>query len=326
MVEHLARQSIHGDSLRILTTHTCQERCYFCHNEGSNDYRHSPIDIPETVDFAKKVRQEFGLEVAHLTGGEPTLHPQLIELITSLRDANLKVKMTSNGDFHPDLLNEIVSAGVESINFSLHAINAEDYRATQSTLVQNKSKEYYDFLVKRKKRNIDKARQLIKTKLNTIFITRQITGKVLDFAIEEKIPIRLMRNLDEVKKSNEILCNILEQRGLVPIKEQFATGDSGGSGIVYGYLNKPISPDVKVKKFGDVYLSSICDECNFKHTDKCRERFYGMRISMNLKTGENEVRLCIDKEGQEAVVSLEDIFKGKHYQALKDNYAPRKRK
>lgn len=76
MIERLPTEIIRGDSIRILTTHACQERCDFCHNEGADDYLHTPIDINETVDFCNKARDEFGLTVTHLTGGEPTLHPQ----------------------------------------------------------------------------------------------------------------------------------------------------------------------------------------------------------------------------------------------------------
>jgi len=70
MVERLPYDIVKGDSIRVLTTHACQERCYFCHNEGADDYLQAPIDVNEAVSFSQKARQEFGLSVVHLTGGE----------------------------------------------------------------------------------------------------------------------------------------------------------------------------------------------------------------------------------------------------------------
>jgi len=158
MIERLPTETIRGDSIRILTTHACQERCVFCHNEGADDYLHTPIDINETVDFCKKARDEFGLTVAHLTGGEPTLHPQVVELVGALKKADFNVQMTTNGDLNPDLLDEILEAGVDSINFSLHAITPDGFRRTQALGGLSHKPEYYEFLMKRKKSNIEKAR------------------------------------------------------------------------------------------------------------------------------------------------------------------------
>jgi hypothetical protein len=158
-------------------------------------------------------------------------------------------------------------------------------------------------------------------KLNTVVIKEDITGKVIDFAIEREIPIRLMRNLNNVEESDRIIDRLLSERRLYPIKEQEAVGDSGGSGTVFGLAESMAhEPDIKVKKFGEVYLESICNDCPLKNTSRCREKFYGIRIGVNSETLQNEVRLCIDRDDPETVVSPNDIFEGKHYKALKNNY------
>jgi len=321
MIERLPTETIRGDSIRILTTHACQERCDFCHNEGADDYLQTPIDIDETVDFCKKARSEFGLTVAHLTGGEPTLHPQVVDLVKALKKADFNVQMTTNGDLNPRLLDEILEAGVNSINFSLHAITPDGFRRTQALGGLIHKPEYYEFLIKRKKSNIEKARQSVRVKLNTVVINEKITGDVIDFAIESSLPLRLMRNLNNIEESDSIINALLSERGLIPTKEQEAIGDSGGSGTVYGFANeRHCNPDVKVKKFGAVYLDSICEGCPLKNTPRCRERFYGMRIGVNPETLQNEVRLCIDRDDSEVVVAPQRIFEGEHHEALRNNY------
>jgi len=320
MSERLPTETVQGDSIRVLATHACQERCNFCHNEGAKDYLHTPIGIEETVAFSKRARDEFGLTVVHLTGGEPTLHPQIVDLARALKRADFSVQMTTNGDLPPHLLDEIIEAGVSSINFSLHAITPEDFRTTQVPGGLNEKLEYYEFLMRRKKSNIEKARQSAKVKLNTVVINEEITGKVIDFAFEQNIPLRLMRNLNNIEESDRIIEKLLSEKELRPILKQEAGGDSGGSGTVYGSISGNVqNPDVKVKKFGAVYLSSICESCRLKDTPRCREKFYGIRINVNPETLENEVRLCIDRD-DEVVVKPSEIFEGRHYEALKQNY------
>ena len=321
MVERVPTEIVEGDSIRVLTIHSCPERCFFCHNEGSADYLPARIDVAETVDFAKKARKEFGLGVVHLTGGEPTLHPQIVDLVSKLKQDKFRVQLTTNGDLNSDLLDQIIAAGVDSLNFSLHATTPEDFRKTQILGGPDERPEYYNFLMKRKISNIERARSLVRVKLNTVVISEEITGKVIDYAIGKGIPLRLMRNLNNIVESDRLIDKMLFERGLQPIKEQIARDDSGGSGTVYGFVdNKTQVTDIKVKKFGDVYLDSICEGCPLKNTPRCRERFYGMRIGVNTETLKTEVRLCLDRDDSEVVIDPKDVFEGKHYRSLKANY------
>lgn len=321
MAERLRTETVRGDSIRILTTHACQERCNFCHNEGAQDYLHTPIDVEEIVDFCQKARKEYGLTVAHLTGGEPTLHPQIAELTSLLKEADFRVQMTTNGDLEPQLLDKIIDAGVDSINFSLHAVTPEDFKIMQVPSERNRKKDYFQFLMERKLSNIERARERVKVKLNAVVINSEVTGRLIDYALENKIPLRLMRNLNNVEESDLVIESLLSERGLKPTVEQEAIGDSGGSGTIYSYgeENEDTAP-VKVKKFGSVYLDIICEGCVLKNTPRCRERFYGVRIGVNPQTLGNEVRLCIDREDESVIVAPEKIFKGAYRESLKKNY------
>lgn len=321
MVEKISHEIVKGDSIRVLMTRACQERCFFCHNEGSSDNLQLPMNIDKTMPFLEKARDSFGLNVIHLTGGEPTLHPQLTEVITRLKDKNFEVQMTTNGNFNPELLNRIIDSGLNSVNFSLHAITPIDFRKTQIPKEKDSNLDYFDSIIRKKKNNIERAKGKMRVKLNTVVVNQEITGKVFDFAIENEIPLRLMRNLNSIKESDEVIEKLLLRRDLVPIREQEAIGDSGGSGTVYGFDRSSLkSVDIKVKKFGDVYLKTICDECFLRNTSKCREKFYGIRLGVNPKTLNNEVRLCIDRDDPNVLINPDRIFKGSYYEALLNNY------
>lgn len=315
----LPQEFVRGDSIRIVTTHACQERCDFCHNEGTTDFSPGNIDTDRSVAFAVEARERFGIPIVHLTGGEPTLNPETPTLIRKLKEQGFTVQMTTNGDWKPDLLDRVADAGIDSLVFSLHAITPEDFWKLQGMGQLKRNMEWCTNMMKRKFQNIRRAKDMVSTKINTVLVNAEVTGRVLDFAIEEGIPIRLMRNLNRVSESESAIQQILSQRGLIPVKEQVAMSDSSGASTEYGYEDMSRGKvSIKVKRFGDIYLESICGGCALRDTSDCRERFYGIRLEENPVTRRMQARLCIDRE--DAVIPAEDFFTSVHASALVQNY------
>ena len=88
----------------------CDMRCPFCHNAELIDGSAPPVmDEAELLAFLKK-RQGL-LEGVAVTGGEPLLRPDFIELAEKIRDLGYPLKLDTNGT-HPDRLREIISRGL----------------------------------------------------------------------------------------------------------------------------------------------------------------------------------------------------------------------
>jgi len=88
----------------------CEFRCPFCHNADLLDMSAPGImDDDELLEFLKK--RKGLLDGVAFTGGEPLLRKDLPELLVRVRDIGYKIKVDTNGD-HPDLLKEIVQAGL----------------------------------------------------------------------------------------------------------------------------------------------------------------------------------------------------------------------
>lgn len=89
----------------------CNFRCPFCHNAGlvtATDYE-SVINENEFFDFLKK-RQGI-LDGVCITGGEPTLQPDLENFILKIRALGYAVKLDTNG-FLPDRLISLADRGL----------------------------------------------------------------------------------------------------------------------------------------------------------------------------------------------------------------------
>ena len=90
----------------ILFTRTCNFRCPFCHNGLTLLEDHETIvSFDEIVSFLKK-RQGI-LDGVVISGGEPTLMPDLIDKIRVIKDLDFLVKLDTNGT-NPDVLLDLL--------------------------------------------------------------------------------------------------------------------------------------------------------------------------------------------------------------------------
>ena len=94
----------------ILFTRTCNFRCPFCHNGLTLLEDHeTEVSFDEIVSFLKK-RQGI-LDGVVISGGEPTLMPDLADKIRVIKDLGFLVKLDTNGS-NPDILLDLLEEGL----------------------------------------------------------------------------------------------------------------------------------------------------------------------------------------------------------------------
>ena len=100
-----------GKISAIIFTQGCVWRCGYCHNpELVDPGQFQPaLSQSELLDFLAD-RKKL-LDGVVITGGEPTLHPDLIGLIREIKELGYAVKLDTNGIF-PVRLKEIAEAGL----------------------------------------------------------------------------------------------------------------------------------------------------------------------------------------------------------------------
>jgi pyruvate formate lyase activating enzyme len=88
----------------------CNMRCPFCHN-ASLVVRPDATEITEEELFAFLESRRGKLSGVCVTGGEPTLNPELPSFISKIRALGYSVKLDTNGT-NPDMLATLIDGGL----------------------------------------------------------------------------------------------------------------------------------------------------------------------------------------------------------------------
>ena len=91
-----------GHPATLLFLSGCNLRCPYCHNPSIVLDRYPPIPFDAIRNHIVKLKDVI-IESAVISGGEPTLHPELNALCGKLKALGLKIKIDTNG-LEPDVL------------------------------------------------------------------------------------------------------------------------------------------------------------------------------------------------------------------------------
>jgi len=116
--------------LRLSLTPACTMRCTYC-RPGVID--HLPTDqtmSPTTIErLVRHLAERWGLRKVRLTGGEPTVRRDLIEIVE--RIAGIEgiddLAMTTNGLTLPKQAHELARAGLRRVNVSLDSLQPKTF-------------------------------------------------------------------------------------------------------------------------------------------------------------------------------------------------------
>lgn len=88
----------------------CNFRCPFCHN--SQMLTGNPAPVMETEAFFDFLKSRRGLlDGVCVSGGEPTLRPELPDFLTRIKELGFSVKLDTNGS-HPAIVKSLVRQGL----------------------------------------------------------------------------------------------------------------------------------------------------------------------------------------------------------------------
>jgi cyclic pyranopterin phosphate synthase len=255
-----------------LKLHTpCQWTCHFCHMEG-NHHSLSIRDESALKQALLEFRDKFGFTDVHYTGGEPSIHPQVVEYVKVARELGFTVKMTTNAQASIKRYQELVAAGLSEFNVSIHTLDGENL---SRLMAPPRSTEWGERAIAKQVAVINAIKHIASVKVNTVAGADVATVMTIaTFVRKAGISWRLMDELDHPEISFATIGEVAARMGAVPTMAHLIRGSSSCAITMTcadGY-------SFKVKMIRPFKLKEMCDGCPVDASGACKEYAYGPRL------------------------------------------------
>ena len=283
--------------LRISVTDRCQMSCSYCTLQEEPKETLTAGEIGELVRMAGT---RLGFRKIRLTGGEPLLRPDLVQVVRNIVSTPeiVEVAMTTNGLLLADAAEELARAGLRTVNVSLDSLDNERFRGlTRAGSVD----QVLEGLRAAKRAGIPRR------KLNVVLLGGVNEDEVCDFVRlgrQEDVEIRFIEHMpmDDARLTSWRVDPEATRRRL---REEFgelqpvATDKNGGpaelslvGGVRVGFIRAITSP--------------FCDRCN-----RLRVTSDGKIRSCLLSGGVVDLACVLRAplEEEERAAQLEEVFR-----------------
>jgi len=171
--------------LRLSLTERCNLRCTYCMPpEGVPLQPASHIlQTDELLQLATYFRRH-GVNKFRLTGGEPTLRRDLVEICRGLSALNPKqIGMTTNGIVLSTKLHELVAAGMNSINISLDTLQPDKFASLtrRPAAYLNKVWQSLEACHELQEEQLRNGESMLTVKINCVVMRNVNTDEIADF-------------------------------------------------------------------------------------------------------------------------------------------------
>lgn len=116
-LEKLSMIDFPGCISTVVFTVSCNFRCHFCYNpmlvlantgEGESEYKEEDFSVISEKDLLLFLKKRIGkIEGVVISGGEPTLQPDLKDFIIKIKEIGFKIKVDTNGTNYK-IINDLI--------------------------------------------------------------------------------------------------------------------------------------------------------------------------------------------------------------------------
>ena len=192
--------------LRISVTNRCNFRCFYCHTGAD-----SVVEDNQSLNDDELVKLinafvKLGINKIRLTGGEPLLRKNLIELVERISRINAinLIGLTTNGYFLEQKIQPLIDAGLNRLNISLDTLKRDVFKTITGYDGLERILETIDIA--------EKSGAFPFVKVNTLLIRGLNDNEVDDFAkwaLNRRIDLRFIEYMPT-------RCGGWEQNKLIP--------------------------------------------------------------------------------------------------------------
>ncbi|MFW6040215.1 MAG: GTP 3',8-cyclase MoaA [Thermoplasmatota archaeon] len=179
-------------NIRISLTQDCNLRCFYCHEEGETIDNDDDLSVDD-IDKILRTAKELGMYKVKFSGGEPLVHPYIIEIIRTANKYMKDISLTTNGVFLAGKAYNLKQAGLDRVNVSLDTLDENRYEWITGS---NKLIEV--------KKGIDKAVDvgLYPVKINTLLmkgINEDEIEELIKFSGERGVILQIIEMTSDVE-------------------------------------------------------------------------------------------------------------------------------
>ena len=225
MIDKLNRKI---EYMRISVTDRCNLRCVYCMpEEGIENISHEEILSYDEIIRICKCIAKLGIKKIKITGGEPLVRKDIIDLIKEIKEINGidEVTITTNGVLLYEMADKLYEAGIDAVNISLDTLNKDKFlKITRRDKYENVSMA------------IEKLIDLgVRVKINCLAIKENNLSEIVKIAAYSKnnnidvrfielMPIGYGKNYTGI--SNEVILGLLEDEygSFKKVKEKRGNG------------------------------------------------------------------------------------------------------
>lgn len=213
--------------LRVAITDFCNLRCFFCSNEGMPQTQKNStfIDL-DSLKFLISTLTKSGLKTLSLTGGEPTLYPQLKELLFFLNTLPFKNKFFHTNGI--ELNNNLISNGLSRFTKIAISIHTTDLKTWQK-ITGGTNRQFKELQNNLRLLGGNKYNQKIEIKhvpIRGFNDSLVLLRGTLDLCAENNFKFKFL-NLEPIKRDHQhlvipvrVLRKKLESLGCEPLTEE----------------------------------------------------------------------------------------------------------
>lgn len=294
-------------SLRPKILDACGMSCVFCHNEGTPvAAAHSgTVDLPNprykggrvsvfeslnNVNFLPgrmqpgeqlgtvlgMFKDALGVDELHLTGGEPSLHPDVADVVRTGVEAGYEVKMTSNGENTSRVIADCAEAGLQKVNFSIFGTTAQELADVQhprfrsTVLADAKLKALDRSITATIEHGVAADANIVMAEPSHAERVARIIGKYGGTGVS----VRLLNDLGAGDDSYRAIYEMLADLQAEP-KELYVEAGTSNSRVRY---ELPNSESIYFKQLRRTTLPDSCSTCSMNNDEDCLEGYYGVRL------------------------------------------------
>ncbi len=301
-------------ALRIKVTGACNRTCHFCHEEGDMRGIDSVALDQSFLTCVNALRATTGIDRVMFSGGEPTLHPEILELIAGVNAPSMS--LTSNGILPRDLSwwKKARRGGLSKAIFSVHDATVQSFQALESA--PRAAGWSLRCLNAQRDNIVNASRAGLNVRANVVVYNGAETAlRVIEMlrALSVPLEIRLLNDLSNAEKSKRDIDAVCEAYRAKDTSIERRAGTSNVTRQMRGDNGFTFS----VKLSFPYFFRAVCGSCEMQK--ECLEGFYGLRLER--RSGEYMVRLCIYRQDGEVLMPYEDFLRTGLPERLRNLYS-----